>query len=438
MRIQGLRAFVLSSWFGLAPALGALAGQGLAGCGQDGSASSAAPSRAEAEPSASPAEETPEASLGADVRREAIPGGIGSRVFVVERETESLAVYDLSSRSLLPQRIEGFGNMRHAIVAFSPDLRWGYVATRSGKLSRIDLQTLERAGDVFTSENSIDIAISQDGRFVATAEYAPGGVTILDAQSMEVVRRIPSERSRITGIVDAPGNRFVCVAMEGREVWIIDASDPEFPIERRIPVPEADPYDAMITPDGRYYVVGHLDSHRISVVDLRRPEAAVRVVSIAAPGSEADREAPVKLPHMASWAVAGAHIFVPLVGQASLAVLDRDSFEMVRSIELRGHPVYSVASPIGHEIWVSFSGESDDAFVQIIDTSSFEVKDEIEVGARIYHLDFTPRGAYVLVSANRANTLALIDATRREIVDRETLQSPSGVFGAWRAFRIGL
>jgi protein NirF len=190
-------------------------------------------------------------------------GGIGSRVFVVERASGSLAVYDYVERRLLPKRITGLGNLRHATMIFSPDLRYGYLATRGGQVSRVDLEKIERAGEVFTSENSIDNAIGRNGRFIATAEYAPGGVTITDARTLEVVAehratyefdgRILS--SRVTGIVDAPGDRFVCVLIEAGEIWIINAGTPGFPIEHRIPTPQSNAYDAMITPDGRYYVV---------------------------------------------------------------------------------------------------------------------------------------------------------------------------------------
>ena len=87
---------------------------------------------------------------------------------------------------------------------------------------------------------------------------------------------------------------------------------------------------------------------------------------------------------------------------------------------------------------MSFSGEEDDAFVQVIDTERLEVTRTLELGGRIYHMDFTPRGSHVLISANRANTLFLVDANTYEVQDAETLRSPSGVFGVWRAFRIGL
>ena len=373
-------------------------------------------------------------------------GGIGSRVFVVERTSGSLAVYDFVERKLLPQRITGLGDLRHATMIFSPDLRFGYLATRNGQVSRIDLQSLERTGVVFTSQSSIDNAISQDGRYIATAEYVPGGLTILDPRNMEILKKHPAsfevggERipSRVTGVVDAPGNRFVCVLIEGAEIWIIDASKPDFPIEHRIKTRQDNPYDAMITPDGRYYVVGHLESDRVSVLDLAQPAAGIKEVSLRDPDRRYDKSMPVKLPHLASWAVAGRWIFVPLVGEDRLAVLDRATWELAGSVPLRGHPVYAVRSPTEREVWVSFSGEEDDAFVQVVDVESLEVKHTLRVGRRIYHMDFTPRGSHVLISANQDNRLFLVNAASREIEDSVELESPSGIFGAWRAFRIGL
>ena len=74
-------------------------------------------------------------------------GGIGSRVFVVERSSETLAVYDFDLRRIVG-RVSGLGNLQHATMTFSRDLRYGFVSSRSGKLTRIDLATLERAGEI--------------------------------------------------------------------------------------------------------------------------------------------------------------------------------------------------------------------------------------------------------------------------------------------------
>ena len=372
-------------------------------------------------------------------------GGIGSRVFVVERNSETLAVYDLDLRRVV-HRVSGLGNLQHATMTFSRDLRYGFVASRSGKLTRIDLATLAHAGEVQTSKNSIDIAISQDGRYVATAEYFPGGVSILDTQTLELVRRIPAAAEggpddrniRVTGIVDAPGNRFVCTLIESGEIWVIDASRPDFPVERRVPVGPGEPYDAMITPDGGTYVVGLRDTDEVVILDLRDPEGSAQRVSLREPGRTYDRTAPIKLPHLAAWAVARNRVFVPLVGEQRLAVLDRDTWRFVRSVPLRGNPVYAVRAPGEREVWVSFSGEEDDAFVQVVDVDSLEVARTLRVGGRIYHMDFTPRGSHALVTANRDDKLVLVNTATDAIEDEEPIRSPSGVFGVWRAFAMGL
>ena len=365
-----------------------------------------------------------------------LSGNLGTRVLVVERASGSLAAYDWAERTLLPVRIEGLGDLHHATMTFGPDLRWGFLATRSGRLVRIDLATLTVDGEVQTSKNSIDLGITHDGRTIGVAEYIPGGVTLVDALTMKIKSRIPSS-SRVTGMVDAPGNKLICVLIEGQEIWILDPAATN-PVVRKVPSGAGMPYDAMITADGRNYIVGKLGTDGIAVLDLEKPEAGVREISLRDPEQPPEVGTPKKLPHMASWAQAGRYLFVPLVGERRLAVLERETFSFLRSVNLRGHPVYAVRSPSEREVWVSFSGEENDAWVDVVDTQTLAVKRSIRVGRRVYHLDFTPRGSHVLVTANADDELVLVDATTYAIVDRKKLRSPSGIFGPFRAFRIGL
>ncbi len=363
---------------------------------------------------------------------------LGSVLFVVQRAESALALLDVRSRRWLPWRIDGLGDMRHATMVFSPWLDAGFVASRDGQLSRIDLRTLRKQGERRTSNYSIDTAMAQDGRLVAVAEYRPGGLTLLDADDLEVVARFDAKDSRVTGVVDAPGGRFVATCMERGEVWVVDAVARPPRIARRVGLGRGDAYDAMITPDGRYYIVGHLGSDEVSVLDLDDPEAPVRSVSILpAELRDTRREVPVKLPHMAAWAKAAGRLFVPLVGRPLLSVLDAERMEVTASVPLRGNPVYAQASPDGRQVWVSFSGEAD-AWLQVVDARSLQVVDSLEVGDRIYHFEFVGRGATVAVSANGANQVLLLDAVRRTPLARLDLPSPSGVFGVRRAFRLGL
>ncbi len=371
--------------------------------------------------------------------------GVGARIFIVQRETETLSVYDSVDQKILPVKVTGLGNMRHATMVFSKDLRWAYLATRNGLLSRIDLSTLEQDAKVQTSDNSIGIAISQDGRYIAVAEYKPGGITIVDATTMKILKQIPAVvtvdgkevRSRVTGLVDTDGNRFVCGLMDGNQIWEIDASKPGFPVERTWETPAPNPFDAFLSSDGRYYVAGHFESDRLTLVDLWHPEKGVREISVRDTSSEAERSRPVKMPHMSMWAVSGSEAYIPLVGEKRLAVLDREKWEFKKSIPLRGNPVYAIMSPAGREIWVTFSGADDDRFIQIIDTETGETRETIEAGRKIYHLSFSPRGDEVYVSANADNRFLVIDARTRKTVREFEVPSPSGIFGPWRAFQIG-
>ncbi len=371
--------------------------------------------------------------------------GVGGRIFIVQRETESLSVYDSASRKILPVKVSGLGNMRHATMVFSRDLRWGYVATRNGLLSRIDLETLAADIQVKTSDNSIGLAISQDGRFLAVAEYKPGGITIVDAVSMDILARIPAVttldgreiRSRVTGLVDTDGNRFVCGLMDGNEIWMIDASSPDFPVERKWKTQAVNPFDAFLTSEGRFYVAGHFESDRLSLVDLWHPEKEAREISVRDLASEQERTRPVKMPHMAMWASSGDEAYIPIVGEKRIAVLDRKTWAYRKSIPVLGNPVYALMSPAGRELWVTFSGEDDDRFIEIIDIETGKSTGTVEAGRKIFHLSFSPRGDEVYASANEDNRFVVIDVRTRKITGEYNIPSPSGIFGPWRAFQIG-
>ncbi len=364
---------------------------------------------------------------------------LGAMLFVVLRAEGSLALVDARAGQLLPRRIEGLGDMRHATMVFSPWLDAAFVAARDGRISRIALPEARVTASRKTSSFSIDTAMSRDGALVAVAEYRPGGLTLLDTDSLQVVAHFASGDARVTGVVDAPGGRFVATCMERGEVWVVRTRGGRPRIERRIPLGRGDAYDALITPDGRYYVVGHLGSDEVSVVDLEADPPSVRSVSILPDAlRDEEREVPVKLPHMASWARASGKVFVPLVGRPWLAVLDGERMEPVGSVALRGHPVYAQASPDGRQVWVSFSGEGDDAFLQVVDARTLRTVREVEVGRRIYHFEFVGRGATVAVSANGAERLLLLDTETGRTRASLPLPSPSGVFGVRRAFRLGL
>lgn len=371
---------------------------------------------------------------------------VGTRVFVVERSAGKLAVVDYHEMKLVT-KIQTSGDLKHASMVFDPALRYGYLALRNGVLSRIDLARLKETGSLQTSKNSIGLAISRDGRALAVAEYDPGGVSIVDLDSFTIAKSIPGKTtydgkevvSRVTGMADGAKGTFLCGLMDSDEIWVItpgkSGSAASYELKHRVKTPVPFPFDAIVTPDGRYYITAHINSARSSLIDVRSGEPTARVLDYR---SNTPGITPPKMPHMASWAVAGDKIFMPVVGERRIAVLSQKDFSRISSIDLLGFPVYSVVSPDGTELWVTFTGDDHDGEIQVLDTESGKTKKIIRAGKKIFHLAFTPRGEKALVSSNTTNELVIIDTATYEILAKIPVDSPSGIFGVWRAFQNGL
>src|SRR5690606_42164102 len=116
-------------------------------------------------------------------------------------------------------------------VVFSRDERYAYVFGRDGRLTKVDLlrQRIDRR--VVQGGNSIGGAISQDGTLIAVGNYEPGGVKVFDASTLALVADIPatpladgSRNSRVVGVTDVPGQRFIYSLFDTGETWLLDFS----------------------------------------------------------------------------------------------------------------------------------------------------------------------------------------------------------------------
>lgn len=369
--------------------------------------------------------------------------GPGSLLFVVEREAGNVAVVNYRTGELV-KRINIGGNMRHASMVFDQALEYGYIAARDGKLHRIRMKDLSHAGTVDCAENAIGLAISSDSRVVAVAGYKPGGITLIDTESFTVLQQIPTLRegekeSRVTGLVDAPDNAFLGALMDRSQIWKL-VRDPEglkYTVES-FPAASSAPFDALITPDARYYITGHFNSREITALDLRNGKTKNILLSDTLSSGTAQQNRPVKMPHMEAWAVSEDTIYLPASDENELKMLDRSTLRYKGRIALSGSPVYAMVHPGGRYLWVSFAGESEDGHIEIVDLETAKVVQSIDAGKRIYHMGFTPRGDMAFISSNLTNELIVMDAKSYRILHRVPVESPSGIFGVWRAFQTGL
>jgi len=365
--------------------------------------------------------------------------GAGDLGVIIERSAGRVLIVNTSDNRLI-SRVDGLGDLSHASVVFSRDAGYAYVFGRDGGLSKVDLLrgTLEKR--IVQGGNSIGGAISQNGRLVAVANYEPGGLKVFAADTLESVADLPAtygdgQLSKVVGIADLPGNRFIYSLFDADQIWIADLSDPKSPKVEKFPNIGRSPYDGLVTPDGRYYLAGLFGEDGIALLDTWQPQSGVQ--RILAHYGRGEEKLPVyKMPHLRGWAVAGHHAYLPAIGRHEVLVADTVTWKETARIAVRGQPVFVVARPDGRQVWVNFAFP-DNGFVQVIDTLTGQIVQTLEPGKAVLHLEFTPRGEAVWISARDDNKVLVYDTARFARLAELPAESPSGIFFTSRAHRIG-
>jgi protein NirF len=367
--------------------------------------------------------------------------GTGDLGLVIERATGAIQVFETTQRTRL-FNISGLGDLSHASAVFSRDGRYAFIFGRDGGLSKVDMLKGRIVKRVIQGGNSIGGAISQDGALVAVSNYKPGGVRVFDSQTLDLVTDIPAtygkdaEQSKVVGLVDAPGQRFVFSLYDANQIWVADLSNPKAPKITKFKNIGALPYDGLITGDGRHYIAGLFGEDGMAMVDMWNLDAGVK--RILNGYGRGEKKLPVyKMPHLEGWAKAGELIFLPAVGRHEVLVVDPRTWKEVGRIAVHGQPIFAVARPDGRQVWVNFAHPRNDT-VQVIDVPSLKIIREFKPGKAVLHLEFTPRGEQVWISVRDADRVDVYDTRTFERLTTLSVEKPSGIFLTARANRIGL
>ena len=359
---------------------------------------------------------------------------------VIERAEGSALIVNTSHHSILA-RIKDLGDLSHASVVFSRDQRYAFIFGRDGGLSKIDLLQDKLEKRVIQAGNSIGGAISQDGQLIAVSNYTPGGIKIFSTETLQLVAEIPAEYdgnklSKVVGLVDAPGQRFVFSLFDAGEIWLVDVKNLIKPVIQKFKNIGKQPYDALLTPDGRYYIAGLFGEQGLALLDLWSLESGV--IRVLPDYGKDDEKLPVyKMPHLEGWAVAGDLMFIPAIGQHEVLVIDKQLWKLVKRIPVAGQPVFVMARPDGRQIWVNFAFP-DNQQLQIIDAKDLTITKSLTPGKAVLHMEFTPRGEEVWVSVRDDNQLVVYDTESFNELKRLPAEKPSGIFFSSRAHKMGL
>ena len=336
------------------------------------------------------------------------------KIFVVERESESLAIIE---NSLTRGHLKGMHNMNHGVVKF--DGTDGYVISRDGYVVKFDPVKEIVLKEQKTSDSAIGFTISKN--FLAVANYAKKSVDILDRdlnplQSFET-------GSKNVGIKTYK-NYLVFSQMDNDKITVLkDMNDgkgkPNFVIYKEFENVGIMPFDAMIKDNN--FITGFFKSDFFGVVDLDTMKYSKIKILLD------DRKPVLKVPHFGFWSISDGNVFIPAVGNNKVLVYTPD-FKFVKNIETEGLPVFTALSPDKKYLAVTFSGKKFPV-IQIIDTKTLKIIKRFEFDGKVLHVRWRKEKPELYVSVNDANKTAVLDTNgwwlKREIFQ---IKKPSGIF----------
>lgn len=329
------------------------------------------------------------------------------KLYIVERESESLAVVSREST----KKISQLGNMNHATMKFHKG--YGYILARDGFISKIDVNKDELVKKVKIGKSGIGLTFSEDD--VVIVNYDPNSVVILDLD-LNVKKTIETP-SRNVG-VKFWNNLLVFSLMDSNQIWVLDKNQ-DYKIVKKFNDVGLLPFDALVKDN--IYIVGFFNENSIGVLDLSK--LAYQKLALAGK----DSSATYKVPHFGYWGIVNDVALVPLVSGTSLLAFDLKTLAPIKEIPLIGKPVFASVSPDKKKVVVSYSGDKEN-YISIVDTNSMQKIQDVKAGERVMHLRYSQDGLRLYVTSYFDNKLKIFNTDDWKLVKEEKISAPSGIF----------
>lgn len=365
----------------------------------------------------------------------------------MERETRKYFVMDGKNHKALGH-IEG-SYRTHAISYNPKNPRYMYGIGRDGWLFKADLYNIQAVRKTRVGLDSRGVAVSDDGKWVAVTNYLPGGIAILNADTLEPVKIIPTYgvdpdgkmvHSRGAALFDTPAAPYFIVALkEAGRVWMIDwsAKDKDgnntFPIVADIPNVGRILHDAFETPKGDYFFIASQSDNHIAVIDVLNKKLVKKI-----PAGKKPHPGPG-----ATWATKDGRILAatPAIGQGLITIWDTKTFEVVKQIKTDGPGLFIRSHPNSQYVWadVVFKNQDGSDFrdeVVVFDKDTLELVTKgaakngvIHAGPVSVHPEFNFDGSAVYVSLWEGEAVKVYDAkTLEEKTTITGTKTPTGIF----------
>ncbi len=337
------------------------------------------------------------------------------KYFVVERESESLAVIE---NGIKYSTMKNMHNMNHGVVKFEG--KDGYVISRDGYVIKFDPIEENIQAEYKTSKSAIGFVIGK--HYVAVANYDDQSVDILD-RDLNPIKKIKTGSKNVG--IKIYNDYLIFAQMDNDTISVYKdmnegKSKPDFKVYKEFKDVGELPFDAMI--QDNKYIAGFFTSKHFGTVDL--DTMTYKKVKIFL---DEKRKMVLKVPHFGFWSIGGDKVFVPAVGDNKVLVYDMD-FNFVKNIKTEGMPVFTSLSPDKKHLAVTFSGKKFPV-IQIIDTKTLKIIKRFEFEGKVLHVRWSKAKPLLYVSVNDANIVTVLETKQwyraRDIMN---IEKPSGIF----------
>ncbi|GAA4465080.1 hypothetical protein GCM10023189_45220 [Nibrella saemangeumensis] len=317
--------------------------------------------------------------------------------YVVNGESNSLSVIDLSSQQVRETIVLGNPSMSHSGSAMSGMIMWPHHISLSPNGSRLSIGV-----------PGMDLSGGHAGGMAGMK----GRLVVLDSQNGETLKNQELPAMNHNAAFSPDGTELWTTSMQDAgKVLVYDANT--YQLKKEIPVGKQ-PAEVTFTADGQFAFVANGEESSVSVVRVT-DKIVVKTIPVG--------EDPV-----GAWPGADGKMYVDNEKGQSISVIDPASLRVVETLPLGFTPGYAAYNSVTNELWVSQAGSGNKVVIFGRSGGAWRQSAEIVTGLDAHAIAFSKDGLTAYVTNQGAATVSILDTKNRtKIKDVAVGKKPNGI-----------
>ncbi|AYH43987.1 beta-propeller fold lactonase family protein [Azoarcus sp. DN11] len=268
----------------------------------------------------------------------------------------------------------------------------------SNDIAFMDIKTRKILGHTFLGNNVNPhmVMMSPDGRYVVTGGTRANTAYVIDARTLELVKKIPVGIAPEHFSFSPDGRYYYQGNPEGDSITVIDMAS--LSVIKTIEG-LAEPLNITFTHDGSKAYVGNYGAHWVGVIDVTRHQLLKKIQIASVPGiSRLDPGKylkDIKGISMPAMSIDGRYIYAADGDLGVVGVIDTREDKVVKVIRVGQNPwrIY-----MGHDGKYAITVNNGDETISIIDLQKNEVAATLPAGPDMTGVNFAAGKAFVISS----------------------------------------